>query len=103
MSEDPYVYPGTVVLINKFGIRDEDALEVTEREYATQRISQGVPSGNFDLAHLCAIHRHLYQDVYNWAGKVRTINIAKGGNMFRPRFIATGMANVHGRLVEKRS
>lgn len=103
MSDDPYVYPGTIVLINKFGIRDYDALELTEREAVAQRLRRKVPPGNFDLAHLCAIHRHLYQDVYDWAGKVRTINIAKGGNQFQPvRFIATGMADVHRRLTEKR-
>lgn len=103
MSDDPYVYPGTVVLINKFGIRDWDALEIAEREAAIQRMSQRVPSGNFDLAHVCAIHRHLYQDIYDWAGKVRTINIAKGGNQFQaPRFIGTGIADIHRRLTEKR-
>jgi len=104
MSDDPYVSPGTVVLKNKLGIRDMDALERAERRAAVQRIRQGVPSGTFDLAHLCAIHRHLYQDVYDWAGKVRTINIAKGGSLFQPvRFIAPGMINIHQRLTEKRS
>lgn len=33
-------------------------------------------------AHYCAIHRHLFQDVYSWAGQPRTIRIGKGGNWF---------------------
>jgi fido (protein-threonine AMPylation protein) len=37
-------------------------------------------AGGFDLAHLQAIHRYLFGDVYEWAGQLRTIDIAKGGN-----------------------
>lgn len=103
MSDDPYVYRGTSVLKNKFGIRDADKLDFHEREVVAQRLRQNVPSGNFDLAHLCAIHRHLFQDVYDWAGKLRTIDIAKGGNQFQAvRFLDAGMADIHRRLVEKR-
>jgi cell filamentation protein len=53
----------------------------------------------FDLAHLRAIHRHLFQDVYDWAGEIRTVEIFKGGNQFQFRqYIPTGMADVHRRL-----
>ena len=38
---------------------------------------KGQRTGDFDLAHLKAIHRHLFQDVYDWAGKVRTDASAK--------------------------
>ena len=40
--------------------------------------------GDFDLQHLQAIHRHLFQDVYPWAGEVRTVGIQKGGQGFLP-------------------
>ena len=33
-------------------------------------LGQG-PKGNFDVAHLKAIHRHLFQDAYEWAGRTR--------------------------------
>ncbi len=56
-------------------------------------------SGSFDLTHLRAIHRHLFQDVYDWAGELRTVEIFKGGNQFQFRqYIPTGMADVHRRL-----
>ncbi len=59
------------------------------------RIAEGVPKGSFDLAHLRAIHRHLFQDVYDWAGELRTVEIFKGGNQFQFRqYIPTGMADV---------
>jgi cell filamentation protein len=62
-------------------------------------MSQPIPRGFFDLVHLRAIHRHLFQDVYDWAGELRTVEIFKGGNQFQFRqFIPTGMADVHRRL-----
>jgi len=101
VSGDPYVYPGTTVLQNKFDIRDADQLDKVERRFVTARLEQGPPTGGFNLDHLRAIHRHLFQDVYAWAGEIRTVEIAKGGNHFQHRrFIETGMADVHGRLVK---
>ena len=59
-----------------------------------------MPTGDFDLAHLKAIHRHLFKDVYAWAGDVRTVEIAKGGSRVQPRrFITAGMADIHRRIV----
>lgn len=99
MSEDPYVYPGTDILRNVPGIRDLAALERYERRVVTARLEQGVPTGRFDLAHLKAIHRHLFQDLYPWAGEVRTVQISKGNCAFMPtRFVETGMEDVHARL-----
>jgi cell filamentation protein len=99
-TDDPYVYPGTTVLRNRLGIADSRTLDRVERRLVVQRIREGVPGGDFDLAHLCAIHRHLLQDVYEWAGELRTVEISRGRQQFQFRqFIATGMANVHRRLV----
>lgn len=81
---DPYVYPGTNVLRNKLDIRDKDKLFWTEIEYTDARMLmlQDKPiKGNFNLDHLCRIHRFIFQDLYDWAGKIRTVNIAKN-NMF---------------------
>jgi cell filamentation protein len=98
-NDDPYVYPGTSTLRNRFGITDPKDLDRVERNYATQRSRRGVPAGSFDLDHLRAIHRHLFQDVYDWAGELRTVEIFKGGNQFQFRqYIPTGMADVHRRL-----
>jgi cell filamentation protein len=99
VNEDPYVYPGTSILRNRLGVTNQDDLERIERELVAQRITEGTPLGGFDLAHLQAIHRHLLQDVYDWAGQIRTVEIAKGGKPFiHHRFIRTGMADVHQRI-----
>jgi cell filamentation protein len=76
-SWDDYYYPGTDVLRNKLGIQDKEELERTERRLVEQRLAEGCPEGNFDLAHLQAIHLHLFQDVYEWAGQLRTVDMYK--------------------------
>lgn len=101
MSDPVYCYPPDhTVLRNKFDIDVATELEVTEREYSTFRIEQGCPAGDFDLDHLKAIHGHIFQDVYPWAGELRTVELRKPGSQFMFRqFIETGMADVHRRVV----
>lgn len=101
MRDEAYCYPPDfTVLRNKFGIHDAEELDSIEREFVTRRSKGAVPSGKFDLTHLKAIHRHLFQDIYDWAGQVRTVEISKGGSQFQfRRYIETGMADVHRRLV----
>ena len=66
MSDTEYCYPPSFnVLRNKLGIRDANRLDYFEREIVTQRLAEIVPAGSFDLEHLRAIHRHLFQDIYD--------------------------------------
>lgn len=98
-ASDPYIDPLTGLLRNKLGISDPVAFDRAERRLVSQRYSEGLPRGAFDLAHLRAIHRHLFQDIFDWAGELRTIEIAKGGDDFQPaRFLEVGMRNIHDRL-----
>lgn len=46
------------------------------------RSEELLPTGNFDVNHYLALHHHLFQDVYEWAGQIRKIRIGKGGNWF---------------------
>ena len=101
MSDDPYVYPGTAILRNKPGIRDASRLDAFERRIVAQRAAEGVPAGDFDLTHIRAIHGHLFQDVYDWAGEVRTVELNKGGHQFMFRqYIQSGMADIHSRILQ---
>ncbi|WP_127116227.1 Fic/DOC family protein [Shimia sediminis] len=101
MSDETYCYPPDfTVLRNKLNIRDAESLDRAERLIVQNRSQQGVPSGDFDLPHLKAIHRHLFGAVYDWAGKVRTVEISKGDSQFQPKsFIEAGMKDIHGRIV----
>ncbi|HUE02470.1 MAG TPA: hypothetical protein VMR62_23075 [Bryobacteraceae bacterium] len=84
-DNDPYLDPATGVLNNRLGITDEAVLEQAEADIVATRsyqLSQTPLKGNFDLAHLRAIHGRLFGDVYEWAGELRTIDISKGGARF---------------------
>ncbi|MBM1556230.1 Fic family protein [Sulfitobacter mediterraneus] len=100
MSDADYCYPPDyTVLKNRLGLRDADHLDRAERRLVTQRALEPLPIGDFDLAHLRALHHHLFQDVFEWAGDLRTVEISKGGSQFQFRqYIETGMTDVHRRI-----
>jgi len=82
---DPYVYPGTSVLKNRFGITDPRKLEIVEYSVTwprRQELEKQPVTGNFDLPHLQEIHRRLFQDLFSWAGDLRTVVITKGASTF---------------------
>lgn len=80
--DDPYCYPGSTVLKNLKNLRTRRALDRFETAATAQRFSEGLPSGGLDVPHYLAVHRHIFQDVYAWAGHVRTVRISKDGSMF---------------------
>lgn len=79
---DPYCYLGTDVLKNKLDLRNAAELEEFEAASVLQRSSEPLPSGRLSVTHYRAVHRHLFQDVYAWSGRFRTVRIAKDGNVF---------------------
>ena len=94
---DPYVYPGTDVLRNLRDLREPVMLREYETDATQFRISQlkrKPIAGVFDAAHLRAIHRHIFQDVYVWAGEFRTVEI---GFAFVP-YIASSLAQLSSEL-----
>lgn len=84
-GSDTYVYPGTEILRNKADIHDQLALDAFEADASAVRmlelIANPIP-GRFDLKHLCAVHQYLFQDVYEWAGELRTVDINRGASRF---------------------
>ena len=80
--EDPYSYRGTCCLKNKLKIRDPVKLQAFELEMSSVRSQEPLPRGRFGPAHYRRVHRHLFQDVYRWAGKYRAIRTGKGDNWF---------------------
>ncbi len=89
---DSYCYPGTTVLKNIPGLRDGAALERFEAAITAQRADEPFPGGRLGVRHYQSIHRHLFQDVYRWAGRFRTVRISKADSMFcYPEHISTQM------------
>jgi fido (protein-threonine AMPylation protein) len=75
-----FTIPGTGVLRNKLGITDSAALLKVTTDSTVLRLAELHASpvrGGFDSAHLQAIHHHLYQDLYDWAGELRSIDSGK--------------------------
>lgn len=84
MPDNKYCYLNSEVLKNKLNITDRNELFEAEKELTAIRLKelQDKPiKGNFDFEHLKAIHKYIFQDVYDWAGKERTVEIGKG-NLF---------------------
>src|SRR5579872_4847681 len=82
---DPYVYPGTNVLRNLRDINDVGQLSKFEAIATTRRVVELEHEpihGRFDARHLQTIHHYIFQDVYEWAGDFRTVNISKSGDPF---------------------
>jgi cell filamentation protein len=80
--DDPYTYENSTVLQNKLNLHNQEELDNYEVEISNARSGEPLPEGELDFPHYCAIHHHLFQDVYVWAGKPRTVRMSKQGNPF---------------------
>lgn len=100
---DPYCYPGTTVLINIPDLRNSAQLAELEAAATTQRADEPLPDGRLSVSHYRAIHRHLFQDVFAWAGKFRTVRLTKGTSTFcYPEHIAREMRTLFASLKQQR-
>ena len=101
-NSDPYLYPGTNVLKNLRGLTDSKLLERFEARQTHRRIAELIDTpvpGGFDIAHVKAIHWHIFQDVYEWAGQFRTVNISKGGHLFGlPAFLEPALRQILAKM-----
>jgi cell filamentation protein len=99
---DPYVYPETNVLRNLRDIRDAWQLSKFEAIATARRIVEREHEpiqGQFDARHLQAIHRHIFQDVFEWAGSFRTGSISKSGDPFAfPEHIVSSLDKIFEEL-----
>lgn len=94
---DDYFIPGTSTLRNKFtsperpyGEPDPDKLRQLEEHHSRSRLIELAADplqGRFDYDHMKAIHRYIFQDVYEWAGQERTAPstwMVKKGHRYYP-------------------
>jgi len=83
-------------------LRDQEALDAFEAEATAQRFAEPLPAGRFGVSHYRAVHRHLFGDVFPWAGRFRSVRIAKGGSMFcYPEHISGEMTRIFRALKAK--
>ena len=76
-----YCYQNSNTLINKLEIKDQLTLQKYEARITAAKLlalrQKGI-TGNFDKNHFVSIHKYIFEDIYPFAGKFRTENIAKG-------------------------
>ena len=64
-GSDPYCYPDSMVLINRFNFRDATVLKEVESAYSQARLSELYNdrpiTGRFTLTHLQRIHRYIFR------------------------------------------
>ena len=90
-----------MALENKFGIKNSAELARKEERISKKRavelfengMLENLEAGKFQT--LCEIHKYLFDDIYDFAGKIRTVNISKGNVRFAPlMYLETAIKNV---------
>lgn len=86
---------------NKLGITDSFELAQAEERISKQKAIELFESGRLDkldagtFESLSEIHRFLFEDIYDFAGAIRTVNIAKGNFRFAPvMYLAEALKNI---------
>jgi cell filamentation protein len=92
LTADPYVYDGTDVLVNAVGARDREGWLAAEADFTRLRVARLLRTeiaGRYDLAHLQAFHRFIFEGFYDWAGELRSVDIAKTALFCHWRYLAS--------------
>lgn len=92
---DKLFYPGSNVLKNKFQIKNAMELKIKEEKSVASRILKmdnpnvrTMFGTEFDIQHLLAIHKYLFQDVYSWAGTLKVDSLYKGQDILDGKSVA---------------
>ena len=96
-----YCYKGSNVLINKLYIKNEGSFDSAERLFSGIRqasLEEKPLSGKLDFEYLKSIHQYLFQDLFMWAGQIRTVAIAKGNLFCLPQFIEVYAKDIFKKL-----
>lgn len=90
-----------MALTNKFGITDEAELARLEEQISKRQALRLFESGDLDrmeagsVRALCYIHKYLFDPIYDFAGKIRSVNIAKGNFRFAPvMYLHAALSNI---------
>ena len=79
MLQDPYIIDEEGTLKNKLGITDYDILRSAVRDITASKFLniEKTFSSKFDIDYFKAIHKHIFEDVFDWAGEFRTVPVIK--------------------------
>ena len=99
VDKDTYLDISSGVLRNLLGITNKDELEQVEAELTTIEIAaitteEYPPLDDFNWKLLCRVHKRLFDDIYEWAGKPRTIELSKDATSFARAIHIESSANI---------
>ena len=99
-------YPGTTVLVNKLGLKDQGLLNQAEELSVSvnyTRIYTEMSNEPLTFDFYKRLHRRLFETLYDWAGELRKVNLYKKGTAFCPaeQVESVGMA-LFSRLEDER-
>jgi cell filamentation protein len=100
---DPYIENATGVLRNILGIRDAATLVRFEADLTFARLvwlAENPLAGTYDLVHLQEFHRVLFADIYDWAGELRTVRLARTDSFCFPQFLESAGAVVFAAIYD---
>lgn len=90
-----------MALDNKLGITDSSELAREEEKISKKKAMELFETGYLDsleagtFGSLAKIHKYLFEDIYDFAGKIREVNIAKGGFRFAPlMYLEAALSNI---------
>ena len=82
---DSYLIPGTEVLKNKLGATNKEELKRFEHEIVRKKLTYlylNPIEGSFDKSRLLKTHRFIFDEIYDFAGKLRTCSLQKDIHVF---------------------
>ena len=91
-TESDIYLPGTDIPRNRLGIETPDLLHEIEatllQQAYTRFITELDPNVRFDEEYFKALHRDTYETLYEWAGLYRSVDMSKGGSLFRTKGVS---------------
>lgn len=100
-DDDVYCYPGTGVLKNLPNLRSQVRLDRFEAAATGRRFIEPMPAGRWTLTHFRRVHHHIFQDIYPWAGRFRTVRLGKARSLFcYPEYISVELKRIFRELRE---
>lgn len=104
VGQDTYCYPQSSVLRNRLDITDSKELGEAERDLSTIAANEiDFQPAPYHMAYWQALHYHLFKDLYDWAGQLRTVDIAKGSTRFCTAFRIMAEAEKHFEQAARKS
>lgn len=101
---DSYLIPGTETLKNKLGIKNKEELKELEKIIVRKKLAYlylKPVQGNFDMEHLLKIHKFIFDEIYPFAGELRTCSMQKNTVFCNPKHIEENLINALNELNEE--